>query len=121
MKFLIDSALSPAIAQRLRQAGHDAIHVREIGLAAAPDPTIFDRAASEDRILVSADTDFGTILALRRSPKPSLILFRREDHRPQTQSDILIDKLSEIAPDLESGAVVVFEESRVRIRALPIL
>ena len=121
MKFFIDNALSPLIAERLRQAGHDAIHVREVGLASAPDPIIFDRAASEDRILVSADTDFGTLLAARQSAKPSFILFRRNDHRPSSQYDTLIANLPELASDLEKGAVVVFEDARIRIRALPIL
>jgi predicted nuclease of predicted toxin-antitoxin system len=57
VKFLIDNALSPILATELRDAGHDAIHVREIGLAAADDLTIFERAAIENRIVVSADTD----------------------------------------------------------------
>ena len=53
MKFLIDNALSPALAALLQQAGHDAIHVRSIGLQHADDDVIFDRAAVERRIVVS--------------------------------------------------------------------
>lgn len=121
MKFLVDNALSPVVAERLRRAGHDAIHVREIGLTSASDPIIFERAASEKRILVSADTDFGTLLALRKSSRPSFILFRRYDHRPDTQSSMLISNLPKISSDLNKGAVVVFEETRIRIRSLPIL
>ena len=40
MKFLIDNALSPALADLLQQAGHDAIHVRSIGLQHADDDAI---------------------------------------------------------------------------------
>src|SRR6186997_1438478 len=66
MRFLIDNALSPALAPLLQQAGHDAIHVRDLGLQHADDEVIFERAAAEHRIVVSADADFGTLLAVRR-------------------------------------------------------
>ena len=67
MRLLVDNALSPVLAELLRNAGHEAAHVRDIGLHHAADEAIFERAAVEDFILVSADTDFATLLASRAS------------------------------------------------------
>lgn len=120
MKFLIDNALSPIVAVELNAKGYDALHVREVGLAAASDPEVFEFASKEDRIVVSADTDFGLLLALRESSHPSFILFRQSDKRPSSQVKLLLSYLPVVENDLLSGSVVVFEDARIRIRRLPI-
>jgi predicted nuclease of predicted toxin-antitoxin system len=120
MRFLVDNALPASIASGLRNAGHDAIHVHALGMAAARDDEIFAYAAQERRVLVSADTDFGTILALSGMTTPSVILLRRTHKKPPELLNVILDNLKQLAEDLENGAVVVIEDRRLRIRKLPI-
>jgi predicted nuclease of predicted toxin-antitoxin system len=121
MRFLVDNALSPIVAVRLAASGHDAIHVRDRGLQTAPDLDVLRLATDEDRTIISADTDFGTILALRHLAKPSFILFRGDaERRPDQQAELLLQYMPKLDRSIESGAVVVISRSRIRIRALPV-
>jgi len=90
-------------------------------MQASTDEEIFELARSDDRVLVSADTDFGTLLALGRTAKPSVIIFRRTSgRRPEAQAKLLLEHLADTRESLERGSMVVIEETRLRIRPPPI-
>jgi predicted nuclease of predicted toxin-antitoxin system len=120
MKFLADMGVALRVVQWLRENGYDAIHLREENLHRLPNGLIFEKAYKEKRILLTFDLDFGEIVALSGGKMMSVILFRL--HNTKTQH--VIDRLKKVIEDsqktLEGGAVVVVEETRYRIRRLPI-
>ena len=88
MKFLIDNALSPVLSKALLAVGYDSKHVRDYQMQAAADIDILSRAKEEGRIVVSADTDFGTLLSQSGQTTPSAILIRRlGDRQPIKQAE----------------------------------
>jgi len=120
VRFLIDNALSPELAHLLRNAGHDAVHVQDYGLQAAEDPVILERAGIEERVIVSADSDFAMLLALSRDSKPSFILFREPDViRAKDYAARILESLPSLESELVGGCVVSFRRGRIRARRLP--
>jgi predicted nuclease of predicted toxin-antitoxin system len=71
--------------------------------------------------LVTADADFGTLLAARSSRQPSVIQFRGEGSRkPDVLARTLLANLPQLVDSVENGCIVTFEPARVRVRLLPI-
>lgn len=122
MRFPVDNNLAPALARLLDAAGHDSVHVRTYGLAAASDEVVLNRARDERRAVISADTDFATLLARQRSDRPSVLLLRRSTpRRAVDQARLILANLPAVEEDLLSGAVVVISDERLRVRRLPLL
>jgi predicted nuclease of predicted toxin-antitoxin system len=121
VRFLIDNALSPEVARALRDLGHDAIHVRDVGRQRSSDADIFDFAVRERGVIVSADSDFAQILALRRASAPSLVLLRDGIERAPSRQPPLIHRWTSIHERaLDVGAVLTIQPGRCRVRRLPI-
>ena len=103
MRLLLDNNLSSKLVEPLVTAGHDV-------------------AVKTRRVLVSADSDFGTLLARTNATSPSFVLVRRLiGRRVPELAAVLIENLPLVEDDLEAGAVVVLGDAKLRIRRLPIL
>jgi predicted nuclease of predicted toxin-antitoxin system len=120
MRFLLDENIPPSLAIFLKIGGHEARHVVEIGYTSASDFKISAFAAQSGEIILTHDTDFGTILALSGDNKPSVILFRLQAANNLTYINLLEKHLSEFADNLLEGALVVIDEEKIRVRMLPI-
>ncbi len=122
MKFLVDNAISHYVAEELTKLGHDAIHVRDIGIQHAKDEVIFTAAFESNRTIITADTDFSFLLSVWKEKKPSVITFRKgAESNPFEQVNLLKLNLNkDVLEAIEIGSIIIIEPHRIRIRALPL-
>lgn len=121
MKLLVDANLSPRVAEALRDAGHDATHVAAHGLTSASDEDIAAFALDQAQVIISADSDFASMLALSGGIAPSLVLLRSADLlTPSEQAALLVANLPQVQEDLSAGAVVSISRGHLRVRRLPL-
>lgn len=113
MRFLVDEMFGPDVAQRLTAAGHDAVHVQQLGLAGDEDSVLLERAADDDRVVVTENAaDFVRLLESRIAAglavTPVLVTLKRKLPRDAgAMNHALVQKLSRWAdehPDPERHA-----------------
>jgi predicted nuclease of predicted toxin-antitoxin system len=113
--------VSGKVVSWLQDQGHDATHLKDEGLQRLPDPEIFEKATVENRVILTFDLDFGEIASLAKGKtSPGVIVFRLRNTRTNHVIDRLKSVLNSSEFELQSGAVIVVEETRHRIRELPI-
>ena len=121
MRFLADMGVSQRTVEWLRTDRHDVVHLRDQGLQRWPDTAIFEKAINEDRVLLTFDLDFGEIAALSGGQrKIGIVLFRLKNCRPDYVNQRLAAVLAKVADLLGHGSLVIVEDSRYRVRPLPI-
>jgi predicted nuclease of predicted toxin-antitoxin system len=118
MRFLVDQAVSWQVATAMTSAGHDAIHVREVDMVEAADEEILACAVRDNRVIITQDTDFGTLLAASQAARPSVILLRMRDGHPKAHAAAILGVLDSVKQALEEGAIVVIGDANVRVRKL---
>jgi predicted nuclease of predicted toxin-antitoxin system len=111
--------VSPKVVEWLRSAGHDAVHLRDEKLHRLPNGQIFAKAASEDRCVLTFDLDFGEIVALSGNHRTGVVVFRLRDTRTDSVIRRLRVVLATSGDALTTGAVIVVEDARHRVRRFP--
>jgi predicted nuclease of predicted toxin-antitoxin system len=120
MKFLLDMGIPPRSAAHLKSLGHDTVHLREVGLHRLADVEILAKALQERRAVVTHDLDFTDLLAASGQELPTVVVFRVRDMRARNVNRFLDLLLNSHADALERGVVIVVQETRIRVRPLPI-
>lgn len=120
MKIIVDMCLSPKFAEALGAAGFQARHWSTIGAGDAPDATIFDFARRDGAVILTADLDFGTLLAATRSGQPSVVQLRLPRVGFENAWEPTLRALRQFDTEIEAGALVTIDAKAARVRLLPI-
>jgi predicted nuclease of predicted toxin-antitoxin system len=113
MKFLVDECTGPAVAQWLKDQGHNVFSVYDESRGITDDEVV-KKAYTEERILVTNDKDFGEKIYREKRPHTGVILLRLEDERANNKI-IVIQQLLESYSDRLHGNFLVVTEEQVRI------
>lgn len=121
MRLFLDQNLSRNLAALLDGPLFDVSDTRSRGLERATDEDLLALAAAESRIIVSADTDFGELLAKSGADTPSFVLLRKTDGLSAEEiATLLASNLPAFKSELDEGAILVITNTTIRIRALPV-
>ena len=120
MKLLVDMNLSPRWAGTLTDAGFEAVHWSQLGMANAPDHEIMTFARDNGYVVFTNDLDFSTLLAATNAERPSVVQVRAENLRPDAIGKEVIAALQQMKTELDEGALVTVDPKRTRLRVLPL-
>ena len=120
MKILIDMNLSPQWVEEFQRHGWKSLHWSAVGDPRAADTEIMSWARENDYVVFTHDLDFGALLALTHAEGPSVIQVRTQDVMPHNLGNRLINVLEQNESVLTKGALIVIDESKSRVRILPL-
>ena len=121
IRFLVDMNLPAETVTNLQQHGWDVLRVSQVLPMDAPDSEILEFARQQNRVIITQDLDFSSMLALGGYEKPSLITFRLSVPDSETITRKLLDIMPHIEDRLAGGCAVTIDDRRTRVRRLPIL
>lgn len=113
MKILLDNCVWGGAQAALADAGHDVEWVGDWEQDPG-DEQILAHATLEGRALVTLDKDFGELAILRRQTHAGIV--RLVNIPAREQGPICVIAFGQYQKELQSGAIVTVERSRVRIR-----
>ena len=120
MKVLVDMNLSPGWVSFLAEGGFEAVHWSDIGSGSAPDSELMQWAAQRGYVVLTADLDFGAILAATEGRRPSVVQVRSDIPTPRAIGGAVIAAIRQARQELLDGALVSVDATRARLRILPL-
>jgi predicted nuclease of predicted toxin-antitoxin system len=120
LEFLANMNISPLTVRDLRMLGWNIVRIPEIMDSKSKDIDILAYARDHNKVVITQDLDFSSLLALKGYEKPSVINLRFENARPDFITNRIIEIVKELEKELDEGIVVSVDEISARYRSLPI-
>jgi predicted nuclease of predicted toxin-antitoxin system len=120
MKLLVDMNLSPDFCPAIARDGLVAIHWSAVGRVNAPDIEVMRYARDHDYVVISHDLDFSAILAATHAQGPSVVQVRTQDVLSPAFVKMLQAAIKQFSVELETGAILVIDADRAKVKVLPI-
>jgi predicted nuclease of predicted toxin-antitoxin system len=119
VRLVVDVNLSVEWVAELARHGWPTVHWSAVGDLRAADAAIMAWAVANGHVVFTHDLDFGTALALTRATAPSVLQVRGPDVLPEDIGPAVIAALRQYDAELATGALVVVEPKKARVRLLP--
>jgi len=120
MKFVLDENFGLSWVGVFEAAGWEAVPWIRVGRRSAEDDEIMQWARDNGAIVVTKDLDFGYMLYMTRAEKPSVVMVRCVDPRPEVIAKDLVWAIERSSFMLDLGALLVFDDNKHRVRVLPL-
>lgn len=120
MRFLLDQNVALRCVTLLAEQGHEAQHVRELGMTLASDVDIVAAAAERGAVVVTCDKGFHGVLARTGRRSPSVISIRDHGLAAAATAETVLRVVSLHAAELEQGAAITIFRGLERVRLLPL-
>jgi predicted nuclease of predicted toxin-antitoxin system len=117
VKLAADECCDALLVAGLRSDGHDVWYAKE-SARGADDETVLRHAATDQRVLLTEDKDFGELVVRLGLPAHGIVLVRMNPADSAAKLARLRELLRDHSARIASSFVVV-DESKMRFRALP--
>lgn len=113
LSLLVDACIAPAVIERLRTDGHDAINALETGPDIG-DGALLALAARRGYVIVTMDKDFGALVF--RDGLTRVGVLRIREATPAAQAERTSELVALYSDDLADGAFVVDDGDKARVK-----
>ena len=114
MKVIVDAGVGTVVERLLQHLGHDVLSVRSLD-PAMPDIEILERAAAENRLVVTMDKDFGELVYSQSREHAGVLLLRLGSATGGQKARIVHDIFEQYGSVL-LGGFSVYQDGNLRIR-----